>query len=65
MAKPKFNPNPPFDVNTIIRCGTTEYMNMLKASDPTLQGRLDDFEAKMQEYIKIINPPPPPVGGAK
>ena len=46
---------PPFNRADIVRCGTTEYMNKLKAEDPTLQGRLDEFEAKSQEWIKVNN----------
>lgn len=58
--------NIPFDTSKIIRCGTTEYMNLLKQADPSLQGRLDALEMKIQAYIKINNPPPPPPpkGGA-
>ena len=49
------NGNTPFNTSTIIRCGTTEYMNKLKAEDPTLEGRLDAFELQAQQYIKTNN----------
>lgn len=47
---------PPFDTSKIIRCGTTEYMNKLKAADPSLAGRLNDYESKLQDSIKASNP---------
>lgn len=47
--------NPPFNRAEIIRCSTTEYMKRLKEEDPTLQGRLDDFEYQCQEWIKTNN----------
>lgn len=48
--------NKPFDTSNIIRCGTTQYMNKLKAADPSLSGRLNDYESKLQESIKASNP---------
>lgn len=46
----------PFNVSKIIRCGTTEYMNMLKKADPKFQERLNQYENQLQAYIRIINP---------
>jgi hypothetical protein len=53
MAESK---QPPFDRSLISRCGTTEYMEKLKLADPSLQGRLNDFESQVQAYIKKNNP---------
>lgn len=49
-------PLTPFDTAKIIRCGTTEYMNMLKKADPQFEQRLNDYENQLQAYIRIINP---------
>jgi hypothetical protein len=47
---------PPFDRSQIHRCGTTEYMEKLKAEDPSLKGRLDDYEVQVQQYINKNDP---------
>lgn len=46
----------PFDRSKIIRCGTTQYMNKLKRADPSLGGRLDEYETHIQEHIKASSP---------
>src|SRR5262245_50414037 len=33
------------------RCGTTEYMDMLKSQDPGLEQRLNDIERQTQDWI--------------
>lgn len=51
--------NHPFNPATVIRCATTEYMNRLKQADPSLQGRLDAYELRIQEFIRRNNNPTP------
>lgn len=41
---------------TVIRCGTTEYMNALVEANPSLKGRLQAYEQQTQEWIKANYP---------